>query len=149
VIQQERIVLREIVEEIVSLYEPAANISNNTVLSQVPASITLVSDPHILKLIIRNLVDNANKYTISGEIKMEAMQDASTVWVIITDTGRSMGKDLVAAIFSNTYQSHNTSHGFGYRIILELLVKIQGKLAIDTPGATGNRITLTFPKGGE
>jgi signal transduction histidine kinase len=146
VVRQERIVLCEIVEEIVSLYEPATNISNNTVLSQVPAAVTLVSDPHILKLIIRNLVDNANKYTINGEIKMEAMQDASTVRIIITDTGQRMGKDLVAEIFNNTYQSHSASHGFGYKIIFELLAKIQGKLAIDSPGDTGNRITLTFPK---
>ena len=149
VVQQERIVLCRIVEEIVSLYEPATNISNNTVLNLVPASVTLVSDPHILKLIIRNLVDNANKYTINGEIKMEAVQDISTVRIIITDTGRSMGKDRVADIFSNANGPHDASHGFGYSILFELLVKINGKLAIDTPGDTGNRITLIFPNGGE
>jgi len=149
VVQQERIVLCKIVDEIVSLYEPATNISNNTVLNQVPASVTLVSDPHILKLIIRNLVDNANKYTINGEIKMEAVHDASTIRIIITDTGRSMGKDRVAEIFSNANGTHDASHGFGYRIIFELLGKINGTLAIDAPGDTGNRITLAFPIGGE
>jgi len=149
VVQQERILLRVIVDEIISLYEPAANINNNIVLSLVPASITLDSDAHILKLIIRNLVDNANKYTVNGEIKIEAVQDVSTVRIIITDTGQSMGKDLVAEIFSNVYRSHDAGHGFGYKIILELLGKIQGKLEIETPGDTGNRIILTFPKGGE
>jgi K+-sensing histidine kinase KdpD len=147
IIRQERIVLREIVGEIVSLYEPAVNIHNNTVLNLVPAAITLVSDPHILKLIVRNLADNANKYTVNGEIRMEAAQDASTVRIIITDTGKSMGKDLVAKILNNTYQADNDGHGFGYKIILELLARIQGELAIDTPGDTGNRITLIFSTG--
>ncbi|HWK04209.1 MAG TPA: ATP-binding protein [Puia sp.] len=147
VVRQEKIILREIVGEIVSLYEPGANIRNNIVLNLAPAAITLVSDTHILKLLIRNLVDNANKYTVNGEIKIEAVQDKATVRIIITDTGRSMEKDLVAEILNNTYQAEDDSHGFGYKIILELLARIQGQLTIDTPGNTGNRITLLFRTG--
>jgi signal transduction histidine kinase len=147
VVRQERIVLREIIEEIVSLYTPGADIRNNIVLNLVPATITLVSDAHILKLLIRNLADNANKYTMNGEIRIEAVQDAATVCIIMTDTGRSMEKDLIAEILNNTYQADNDSHGFGYKIILELLARIEGEIAIDAPGDTGNRITLLFRTG--
>ncbi|THU30787.1 hypothetical protein FAM09_29750 [Niastella caeni] len=144
VIRKERIVLREIVEGIVSLYQPAAAIRNNEVLNLVPADITLVSDTNILSLIIRNLADNANKYMFKGEITMDAIQDAAAVRIIITDTGKSMDRELVAEILNNTYQMDKNSHGFGYKIILELLARIQGELYIDRPGETGNRITLTF-----
>jgi signal transduction histidine kinase len=147
VVRQERIVLHEIVGGIVSLYEPATAMRKNVFLNLVPPSITLVSDPNILKLIIRNLADNANKYTMNGEIRIEAMQVASTVRIIITDTAKSMDKDLVTDILNNTYQGHNNSHGFGYKIILELLTRIQGELTIDHPGGTGNRITLAFRTG--
>ncbi|HEX6429436.1 MAG TPA: two-component regulator propeller domain-containing protein [Niastella sp.] len=147
IIRQEKIILREIVEEIISLYEPAADMHNNTVLNLVPPDIRLVSDSNILKLIIRNLADNANKYTKNGEIKMEAIQDASTVRIVISDTGKAMNKELVAEILSNTYQADNDNHGFGYRIILELLAKIQGVLDIATAGETGNKITLIFRTG--
>ena len=149
VIRQEKIVLHEIVEGIVSLYEPAAAIRNNTLLNAVPPDITLVSDPNILQLIIRNLADNANKYMVKGTITMEAIQDAAGVKIIITDTGKSMDPALVAEILNNRYQAEKNSQGFGYKIILELLARIQGALAIDRPGETGNRITLTFPKQGE
>ena len=144
VVRQEKIILREIVGEIVSLYEPGADIRNNIVLNLVPENVTLVSDTHILKLLIRNLVDNANKYTVNGEIKIEAVQDTTTARIIITDTGRSMEKDLIAMILNNTYQAEDDNHGFGYKIILELLGRIQGELAIETPGGTSNRITLLF-----
>ena len=147
VVRMQRIVLREIVGEIVSLYEPGADINNNIVFNLVPPAITLVSDTNILKLIIRNLADNANKYTVNGEIKIEAIQEAETVRITITDTGRSMTKDLIAQILTNTYQAENDSHGFGYKIILELLARIHGELAIDTPGSSGNRITLLFRTG--
>lgn len=144
VIIQETIALREIVGGIISLYKPAVDMRNNTILNLVPPGSTLVSDPNILKLIIRNLTDNANKYTSNGEIRIEAMQDAAIVRIMITDTGITMQKELVAQILNNTYQSENHHHGFGYKIILELLAKIQGELDIDHPGETGNRITLTF-----
>jgi len=144
VIKREEIVLHDIVAGIISLYEPAAAIRKNTVLNLIPPDVTLLTDPNILKLIIRNLADNANKYTLNGEIKMEAVQHAGEVRIMISDTGKSMEKELVADILNKTYQGENDSHGFGYKIILELLTRIQGELTIGQPGKTGNRITLIF-----
>jgi K+-sensing histidine kinase KdpD len=144
VVRREKIALRAIVAEIVSLYEPGADLHNNTVLNLVPEDSTLVSDIHILKLLIRNLTDNANKYTENGDIKIEAVQDNTAVRIMITDTGESMSKELVTAILTQTYEAENNSHGFGYKIILELLARIQGELAIDAPGGAGNRVTLIF-----
>src|ERR1044072_4048611 len=72
VIRSEKIELRNIVGGIISLYEAAAAIRKNVIHNLVPENITLVSDLNILKLIIRNLVDNANKYTVKGNISLEA-----------------------------------------------------------------------------
>ena len=145
VVRKEKIMLREIVGEIVSLYEPGADMHRNKVLNLIPPSIVLISDTNILKLLIRNLTDNANKYTINGEIRIEAVQDADTVRIIITDTGRSMDKEMVDSILNNTYQTYDNNQGMGYKIILELLYRLGGELFIDTrDAATGNRITLLF-----
>jgi len=146
VIQQERVGLKEVVGEIVSLYEPGADLRNNTVLNLVPETIDLVTDPHILKLLIRNLIDNSNKYTYSGEIRIEAGEADSAIGITIADSGRSMEKELVADILNNRYRSGNDTHGFGYTIILELLARIHGRLQIETPAGGGNRITLLFLK---
>jgi len=144
VVRQEKIALRSIVAEIVSLYEPGADLHNNIVLNLVPEDITLVSDINILKLLIRNLTDNANKYTEDGEIRIEAVQDNATIRIMITNSGASMSEELVAAILTRTYEAENNSQGFGYKIILELLSRIQGELAIDAPAGAGNRISLLF-----
>jgi signal transduction histidine kinase len=144
VIRQETIVIRDIVSEIVSLYEPGADINNNIVLNLVPEAVTLVSDPHILKLLIRNLTDNAIKYTSNGEIRLEASADDYSVEITITDTGRSMDAALITGIMSNTYEADDDTQGLGYKLILELLTKLQGRLFIERPGETGNRITLFF-----
>jgi signal transduction histidine kinase len=147
VIRREKIAIREIVDGIVSLYEPAAALRNNRLLNLVPADITLISDVNILKLIIRNLADNANKYTVNGKITIEARQDAASISILITDTGKSMDKQLVAGILNNTYQAESDNNGFGYKIILQLLARIEGKLLIDNPEETGNRITIVLRNG--
>jgi len=144
VVRQEKIILREIVGEIVSLYEAGADMHQNKVLNLIPPSIVLISDSNILKLLIRNLTDNANKYTVNGEIRIEAQQDTDTARIVITDSGRSMDKERVDSILNNTYQTYDNNQGMGYKIILELLFRLGGELFIDTPGHTGNRITLIF-----
>ena len=144
VVRREEIALRPIVAEIVSLYEPGADLHNNVVLNLVPEDFTLVSDTHILKLLIRNLTDNANKYTENGVIRIEAVQDNGATRITITDTGASMRQELVTAILTQTYEAENNGSGFGYKIILELLGRIEGELAIDTPAGAGNRISLLF-----
>lgn len=142
VIRREKIFLREVVAGIVSLYEPAAAVNNNRLLNLVPDDTILITDANILKLIIRNLADNANKYTENGKITIEARQAHNTISIIISDTGNSMDKQLATDIMNNTYQAHNDKHGFGYQIILQLLARIEGKLSIDNPEDTGNRITV-------
>jgi len=146
VIQAERVNLRAVAGEILSLYEAGADLRNNTVLNLVPSTTDLVTDPHILKLLIRNLIDNSNKYTSNGEIRIEAGEDDAFVCVTIADSGRSMDEELVAEIVNNRYRSGNDSHGFGYTIILELLTRIHGQLQIETPAGGGNRITLRLPR---
>jgi K+-sensing histidine kinase KdpD len=146
VIQAERLNLRAVAGEIVSLYEAGADLRNNTILNLAPEAIDLVTDPHILKLLIRNLIDNSNKYTLNGEIRIEAWEEATAVGITIADSGRSMDAELVDNILNNRYRSGNDSHGFGYTLILELLTRIDGRLQIETPAAGGNRITLRLPK---
>lgn len=144
VIKRESIALKEAVAGIVSLYEPAATIRQNRVLNLVPPELFIITDLNILKLIIRNLVDNANKYTVNGEIRIEGMQTGNSTRIVITDTGKTMNEQLVADILNNTYTSAGENNGFGYRIILELLARIDGKLFIDQPEDISNRITLIF-----
>ena len=146
VIQAERVSLRAIAGEIVSLYEAGADLRNNTVLNLVPETADLVTDPHILKLLIRNLIDNSIKYTSNGKIWIEAGVADAFVSVTIADSGRSMDEQLVADILNNRYRSGSDSHGFGYTIILELLTRIHGRLQIETPAGGGNRITLRLPQ---
>ncbi len=144
VINREKTVLRNIVRDIISLCEMGAQIQKNTFRNLVPEQATLYTDASLLSLVLRNLVDNANKYTHEGIITIEAIQDAFTTRIVITDTGDSMEKELVARILDKSYNPSQHSMGWGYKIIIEIVNRLQGTLDIASNNDEGNIITLTF-----
>lgn len=143
-IKQQKTVLRDVVSEIISLYEMGAHVQKNTFRNLVPEHVILNTDASLLSLVLRNLVDNANKYTTEGAITIEGAQDAFTTRIIITDAGAGMNKELVARILDKSYNPTQHGMGWGYKIIIEILDKLQGTLTIVPGNDTGNIITITF-----
>jgi K+-sensing histidine kinase KdpD len=144
VINREKVELRDIVSEIISLCEVGATIQKNTFSNLVPEHIILYTDAHLLSLVLRNLADNANKYTVGGVITIEAITDAFTTRISMTDAGDSMNKELVARILDKSYNPSQHGLGWGYKIIIEILTRLNGSLDIVPGIEQGNVITITF-----
>jgi signal transduction histidine kinase len=144
VIHRQKVVLREIASEIISLCEVGAHIQKNTFNNLVPEHVTLNTDASLLNLVLRNLADNANKYTFEGVITIDAIADEFTTRIIITDAGDSMDKDLVKRILDKSYNPSQHGMGWGYKIIIEILARLHGTLDIVSGNDRGNIITITF-----
>ena len=144
VINPEKIVLRDIVSEIISFYEMGAHFQKNTFSNLVPEHVTLHTDASLLSLVLRNLADNANKYTSEGEITINAIQDTFTTRIIMTDGGACMNKELVARILDKSYNPSQHGRGWGYKIIIEILDRLHGTLDIVSGNDKGNIITIAF-----
>jgi signal transduction histidine kinase len=147
-IKREKVVLRDIVSEIVSFYEMGAHVQKNTFHNLVPEHVTLYTDSSLLSLVLRNLADNANKYTSEGTITIEGIQDALTTRIIMTDGGQHMNTELVARILDKSYNPSQHGMGWGYKIIIEILNKLQGTIDIVPGKDKGNIITITFENKG-
>ncbi|NII28088.1 hypothetical protein HB364_23595 [Pseudoflavitalea sp. X16] len=143
VIKPEKIALRNIVAEIISFYEMGAHVQKNTFSNLVPEDVTLYTDASLLSLVLRNLADNANKYTSKGIITIEGIRDAFTTRIIMTDGGNPMNKELVACILDKSYNP-SLHGGWGYKIIIEILDRLHGALDIVPGNDKGNIITITF-----
>lgn len=144
VIKREKVVLRKIASEIIAFFEMGAQIQKNTFSNLVPENITLYTDASLLSLVLRNLADNANKYTSDGAITIEGIQDALTTRIIITDGGAGMDKELVARILDKTYNPTQHGMGWGYKIIIEILDRLRGTVDIVSRNEKGNIITISF-----
>jgi signal transduction histidine kinase/ActR/RegA family two-component response regulator len=126
--QRRRMVLDKVVASICAEYERPA-IDKGLKLVQRLQPVGLVSDPVVIGRIVRNLLDNAIKYTDEGEVTVEVRlaQTPQPVAVLsVTDTGRGIPPTEQTRIFEEFYQLDNPGRdrmkgvGLGLAIVQRL-----------------------------
>jgi len=107
-------------------------------------------DRRLIKLAIKQLVDNALKYSPPGSpILLEALHDDGTVALEITDQGKGISPQEQERIFQRFYRSlsveeHIPGFGLGLSIAHRIVQAHGGDLTVRSrPGETTFR--LTFP----
>ncbi len=83
--------LQPLFDELEDLYKDIVTINENYLVIN-PTQDTACTDRNILSVILRNLLDNANKNTRKGSIKLSAEKAENHLLIAITDTGAGMGK---------------------------------------------------------
>lgn len=83
----------------------------------VPTQMHVLSDPLLLERILRNLLDNAIKYTNDGKILLGCRRHGDRVRIEVWDNGRGIPEEHLEAIFEEFYQVGNLArdkrHGLG------------------------------------
>lgn len=140
-------------KEIVQLYEPISSIQNNKILYfPKPSGIYVFTDPDLLKIIFRNLIDNANKFTNNGVIKLSCDSDFknNTATIIIQDSGQGL-PDYVITLMgqdNNTQEytpSINANHKMGIHITKEFIQQINGTLEVNSSKENGTIFKIHLP----
>jgi signal transduction histidine kinase len=145
VIKSEPIVLEEFVRETVAFYKDMARRKEISIEYDIPPGLTIFSDSNILSIILRNLVDNAVKYTQQGSVRIVVAQTDGLTRISVDDTGPGMSAAKIKEILSyreeDTYKATTT---FGYRFITELLRKLGGTLNIETRPGSGSTVMINL-----
>jgi two-component system sensor histidine kinase/response regulator len=114
--------LSSYLQETTELFQTIAikkDITLNTIADE---TITVKADPDMLQIVIRNLLNNAVKFTKpGGRIELKAIADNTNCIISITDNGIGIPLSRQADIFSlNTASTHGTQneHGTGLGLVL-------------------------------
>jgi signal transduction histidine kinase/ActR/RegA family two-component response regulator len=104
------------------------------------------TDRLLLERILRNLVDNAIKYTDAGRIRLDVAAAGDDVTVTVADTGRGIPQDEHARVFEEFYQLDNPerdrARGFGLGLsIVKRLADLLG-IRLDMESAPGKGTTF-------
>jgi signal transduction histidine kinase len=91
----EQVPLAELIDKSFGVYQKAARIHSNSFENNVPKEITVPSNSQMLNIIIRNLADNANKFTENGTISAHWTENEALGSLTIRDTGRGLPATLV------------------------------------------------------
>jgi signal transduction histidine kinase/ActR/RegA family two-component response regulator len=117
-----------------------------------PLGSTIKSDRVKLKEILRNIIDNARKYTAHGKVSVEfAVKDAERVEFIVKDTGNGIKAELLPKIFELFYQvdpsqKEHASAGLGLNIVKRLVGAMSGEIDVTSEVGRGSVFRVTFPR---
>ncbi len=144
--------VRAIVEENVNLLQRLAEGKNITLLNQVPSDLIASSDTEMTKIVFRNLMQNAIKFTkAKGTVKIEGRRlNGDLLEFKVIDSGVGMSEDKVQTLFNlksnkSTFGTNNEK-GTGLGLVLcNDFVKIcGGSLAVSSELNVGTTITVTL-----
>ncbi len=113
--------------------------------------LTIRSDKVKLKEILRNLLDNARKYTVKGKVSVEfTPRDNNTVEFCVRDTGVGISSELLPRIFDMFYQADTTGKdqaaaGLGLNIVKRLVLAMSGQIEVSSEVGKGTTFRVILP----
>lgn len=109
------------------------------------------SDPTLLERILRNLVNNAIRYTDSGGVHICCEAVADGLSLSVEDTGIGIEPKQLDCIFEEFTQLHNSERnstkglGLGLSIVRRVARLLGHPLQVESEPGRGTRVSLTLP----
>ncbi|MGN7786268.1 sensor histidine kinase [Niabella sp. 22666] len=151
-LQPQKIMVQPLIADTVGLLQ--YNLANKNIKININADTdTMVyADPDHIKLVMRNLISNAIKFSYAGsEIDLVVEHKDSLIHFSVIDKGIGMKKDLIEKLFneadvtSQRGTSNEKGTGMGLKISREFAVKNGGDILIHCEPGSGCTFTLTIP----
>lgn len=116
-----------------------------------PAQLPLLRDATAMQMVLRNLLDNAVKYSAPGQAVHVAVAARDGIAeVVVRDGGRGMDADELAHAFEPFWRGRDTATGgtgLGLHLVRELVQAHGGSVAAASDGrGRGSRFTLRLPQ---
>lgn len=142
-----------IIKNQVSAIEDVAKHKNITINLNVELNSFIKSDSEILGIVLRNLIQNAIKYSYrDSSIEISSKINASEVEITITDHGIGMSQEFVNQIYNtSTIESlpgteNEKGTGLGVQISKELIGKLNGAIRVQSTPKIGTTISVILPR---
>ncbi len=107
------------------------------------------TDRVLISRILHNLIDNALKYTDSGEIRIACRERGNTLTIDVADTGRGIPPAALGEIFKEFFQVHDLGrdHGLGLGLsIVKALADLLGhRVTVASEVGAGTTFSVELP----
>ncbi|HOV05572.1 MAG TPA: HAMP domain-containing sensor histidine kinase, partial [Kaistiaceae bacterium] len=153
-LQRQPVDLREVVAELVDLYDAFAEESGVKVEARLPidrTNLTVLGDGHLISQAVANLLDNAIKYSpAGGVVVVTARRDATSVTLGVADNGPGIPAEMREVILGRFVRLDNSHDKQGFGLGLSFAAAVAEwhgadlALADNEPGL---RVSLRLPAG--
>ncbi len=142
----------EAVNEVMAVFKDTAAKKQITLTHTIAPSLQLFADKDQFLFIIRNLINNAVKFTpTGGAVTITGSTAGTTTTVSVTDTGTGMSKEVKDSIFrvgklkSKNGTAGETGTGLGLILAHEFVQLNKGSITVSSEPGKGSTFTVTVP----
>ncbi|HRW97779.1 MAG TPA: hybrid sensor histidine kinase/response regulator, partial [Bacteroidales bacterium] len=146
------LVLKEMAIDILETITDTAAMKQISVVSHIPGNLIVRADEEMLRTVLRNLLNNALKFTpAGGTIELLAKKNETGVEVLVKDTGVGISSENLEKLFdvgtSYTTRGTNNEKGTGLGLILcrEFVERHGGRISVTSKPGEGSTFTFTLP----
>jgi len=117
-----------------------------------PSDAWVTSDQEMLERVLRNLLDNAVKYTERGRIEIRLEEQPAVVRVLVRDSGIGIDARHRERIFEEYYQIRNPERnrrrgiGLGLAIVKRISDLLGHAIRVDSEPGRGSSFELVLPR---
>lgn len=149
-VRYEHIDLQELVERLAREIGLVARERNIMIESSCP-KVVFHTDPVLLERLLRNLLDNAVKFTEQGSVRIDVVPEAHTIQIDVSDTGPGIELEHQTQVFEEFFQSHNPEHsrerglGLGLSIVSRLARVLEATVTLRSQPGEGTIFSVRLP----
>ncbi len=117
----------------------------------VPAYLNLLGDKDILSMVMEEVLDNAIKFTNSGDIVISSYLNEFNYYISVEDTGIGIKKEQLPYVFDKFSKFEKSlipeydGPGIGLSLVKRCIEFMGGKVDIESKKMKGTKVTISIP----
>ena len=148
--RDEKIILNDLVDEVLEDLEPLAQEKNIKLIGKYK-NITMIGSDILIYRLVYNLVENAIKYNHSdGQVTVNAYKKQKHIYLSVADTGSGIPKELRERVFEPFFRVDKSRSrelggvGLGLALVHEIVRVHDGSISINSNPAGGTIFEVIF-----
>lgn len=154
-LDREPVSLPPLIDRVLKIFENQARSKGFALKMDAPDALHPVTgDPFRLEQVFINLLDNAIKYTDSGQITITMKEDNGTIVTEVRDTGPGIPQEHVPRIFERFYVVDKSRSrrmggtGLGLSIVKHIVLLHNGTVRVESIVGEGSSFIVSLPAAG-
>lgn len=144
--------LSKIAEEAVGVYRKKAEDKRIKIFNEIDEDLTVFADKDMLELVLRNLINNAIKFTgIGGFVSLKANQSGKCLIISVSDSGMGIAPERTKTLFKEAFSrstlgtAGEKGTGMGLLICKEFVERNGGELWVESIPGRGSTFYFSSP----
>lgn len=142
-----------LIDEVVENIQPLADEKGIEIQNQIAGSCLFTGDREMVKTIVRNLINNAIKFSEHGQkVQVSGTKSDEEITLSISDSGIGMTQETIRKIFDKSI-NHTTSgtngekgSGLGLDLCIDFVESHNGKIWAESTPGSGSTFYVTLPR---